>query len=370
MKVLHVNKLYYPHIGGIEYHVQTLASGLKGRIDVEVLVANEKFKTVVEYIDGVKVTKVASIGRFLSAPVTSGFVTQLRKIKPDIYHFHFPNPTAEASFLLARPRGKLIVTYHSDIIRQKAALKFYRPFLERFLNRADLVIASSPNLIKNSPFLSNISEKCKAIPFGISSDWLKLTPEVKRKADAIRDRYGPKIAFFLGRLIYYKGVDYLIKAMRNVEGKLIIAGEGKLGPELKNLANELKVSDKVHFVGALASDELAAYYHACDIFVLPSVESSEAFGFVQIEAHACGKPVISTDLPTGVPFVNQDGVSGLVVPPKDVAALSNAINRLFSDDALRERLGKQAKERFEREFTIDIMVDRVYEAYKEVLECS
>ncbi|MCL6473007.1 MAG: glycosyltransferase [Firmicutes bacterium] len=367
MKVLQVNKLYYPHIGGVENVVRTLVKGLKDKVDVEVLVANEQPKSAVEFVDGVKVTRVASLGRFRSAPMAPGFISQLKKIKSDIYHFHFPNPTGELSFLLAKPKGKLVVTYHSDIVRQKTLLKYYRPFLEKFLDQADRIIAFSPNLIDNSPFLQRVKEKCTVIPFGIDASWLALTPEVKRKAGEIRQKYRPKIAFFLGRLIYYKGVDYLIRAMAEVDGRLIIAGEGELGPELKKLANEIGVRHKIEFVGTLPSEELTAYYHACDLFVLPSIEPSEAYGIVQLEAHACGKPVVSTNLPTGVPFVNKDGVSGIVVSPKDKDALADAINRLFADDELRIRLGAQAKERFEREFTSKIMIERTIKLYEEVL---
>jgi len=367
MKVLQVNKLYYPHIGGIENHVRVIAEGMRDRVDVRVLVANERPQTAVEAVDGVKVTRVASLGRFRSTPLAPGFITQLKNARSDIYHLHFPNPTGELAFLAAKPAGKLIVTYHSDIIRQKTLLKFYKPFLERFLDRADRIIVSSPNLIDSSSFLRKVRNKCTVIPFGIPADWLALTPEIKNRAGEIRQKHGPKIAFFLGRLIYYKGVDYLIRAMQDVEGKLIIAGEGELGPELKKLAEDLKVKDKVEFVGTLSDQELCAYYHACDIFVLPSVESSEAYGLVQLEAHACAKPVVSTNLPTGVPFVNKDGVSGLVVPPRDAGALSGAINKLFNDDELRLRLGSQAKERFEREFSKDVMIERILEVYEEVL---
>ncbi|HEY3375011.1 MAG TPA: glycosyltransferase [Candidatus Aquicultor sp.] len=366
MKVLQVNKLYYPHIGGVENVVRMYATGLQDSIDVEVLVANEAPKAVTEYIDGIKVTKVASLGRLRSTPMAPGFIGQLKASGSDIYHLHFPNPTGEIAFLIARPKGKLVVTYHSDIIRQKVLLKFYNPFLERFLDRADRIITSSPNLIASSPYLRKVKEKCTVIPFSVPTDWLKLTPKIQARADELRKEHGSKIALFLGRLIYYKGVECLVRAWKDIDGKLIIAGDGELGPELRKLARELGITDKIAFVGTLSSEELAAYYHACDVFVLPSVESSEAYGLVQLEAHACGKPVVSTNLPTGVPFVNKDGVSGLVVPPKDVPALAGAIQKLFEDDALCERLGCQAKQRFETEFSIDVMIEKLLALYREV----
>jgi len=367
MKVLQVNKLYYPHIGGIENHVRILSTGLRNKIDVEVLVANERFAKAVEVIDGVKVTRVASLGRFSSTPVAPQFITQLKKMKSDVYHLHFPNPTGELSFLMASPKGKLVVTYHSDIVRQKNLLKFYKPFLEKFLDRADKIIAGSPNLIESSPFLQEVKDKCVVVPFGIPTDGLALTAAVEEKVASIRERNGSRIAFFLGRLIYYKGVEYLVKAMQNVEGKLIIAGDGELKPDLLELVKKLGIEDRVEFAGTLSDEEVAAHYHACDVFVLPSIESSEAYGLVQLEAHACGKPVISTDLPTGVPFVNKDGYSGIVVPPKDAQALSGAINKIFKDEELRKRLGTQAKQRFHEEFTSEVMINRILKLYEDVL---
>jgi rhamnosyl/mannosyltransferase len=366
MKVLLVNKLYYPHIGGVENHVRILGNGLKEQADVEVLVANEQLKNSVEYIDGIKVVKVASFGRMRSAPLATGFASQIKKSKADVFHCHFPNPTGELGFLAAKPEGKLVVTYHSDIVRQKLLLKFYRPLLERFLDRADKVLVNSPNQIKGSVFLQRIKEKCVIVPFGLTNDWLKPTPQMMKQADLIREKYGPRIALFIGRLIYYKGVDYLIKAMQKVDGKAIVVGEGPLEAELRKLAKDCGVEDKIVFAGFAPQDELAAYYHACDVFVLPSIEPSEAYGAVQLEAHACGKPVICTDLPTGVPFVNQDGVTGLVVPVRDESALAGALTKLLDDDELRNKLGTQAKERFESDFTADAMVERILKVYRDV----
>jgi rhamnosyl/mannosyltransferase len=195
-----------------------------------------------------------------------------------------------------------------------------------------------------------------------------LTPEVEAQAQEIKNRYGSRIVLFLGRLIYYKGVEYLVKAMQQVDGKAIIVGDGPLENDLKKLAHECGVEKKVIFAGRIPQEKLAAYYHACDVFVLPSIEPSEAYGLVQLEAHACGKPVVCTDLPTGVPFVNKDGVTGKVVPPRDEHALATALNDLLGDDQLRTKLGSQAKERFNNEFTADIMVERILNVYSDVLE--
>ncbi len=369
LRVLQVNKLYYPHIGGVEKHVQDLAESIKDEVKVKVLVANTSFKTVVEDINGVQVIKIASLGTLASAPLAPSLWLWLRRLQPDIYHFHFPYPVGDVSYLLARVKGKLVVTYHSDIIRQKRLLALYRPFMSRFLKKADVIIAGSPNMVANSPVLKRFSAKCKVVNYGIDVDRFKLTPEVEKNAAALRRRFGGRnIILFVGRLIYYKGVSYLVEAMRDIDGMLVLAGEGGLRSELEKKAAQLGVADKIIFFGRAKDRELPALYHACDIFVLPSVARTEAFGLVQLEAQACGKPVVSTNLPTGVPYANLDNVTGLIVPPKDSRALAIAISRLLDEPELRRQLGSQGKKRVETEFTLATMAAAVLDIYREIGE--
>ncbi|MDO8886410.1 glycosyltransferase [Candidatus Oleimmundimicrobium sp.] len=362
-----VNKLYYPVIGGVENHVRDLANGLSSQIDVKVLVANTSFQTAKEEIDGVEVHKVANLGTFKSTPLAPTFPCWLRKLKSDVYHFHFPYPFGEFSYLLAKPSGKLVITYHSDIIRQKFLLSLYNPFLRAFLKRADKILVSSPNMIEHSPFLNRVKEKCVVVPFGIDTERFEFTEEVSNKAGDIRNRYGDRIVLFVGRLIYYKGVEYLVRAMKAVDGQLLLVGEGSLKDDLKELALNLGIGDRVHFIGEVTDDALPAYYHACDVFVLPSVARSEAFGLVQLEAHTCGKPVVSTNLTTGVPYANLDGVTGIIIPPCSPEELSNAINKLLNDERLRNKYGANGKKRVHEEFTKELMAKRVLEIYKELM---
>jgi rhamnosyl/mannosyltransferase len=368
LKVLLVNKLYYPHIGGVEHHVRDLARGLKSHVDVRVLAANTGPKTVIEKIDGVDVYKIFSLGRFRSAPLAPTFGKWLKRLKSDIYHFHFPNPTGELAYLLTRPPGKLIVTYHSDIIRQKILLQIYQSFLKRFLHLADKIVVQSPNLVDSSPYLGNHRNKIVIVPAGIETNNFRLTEDIRRKVESIKSIYSSPIIFFLGRLIYYKGLEYLITAMSNVKAKLLIAGEGPLREQLQRQAFQADIAKKIVFLGKLSEDEKIAFYHACDIFVLPSVETSEAYGLVQLEAHACGKPVVSTNLPTGVPYVNLDGITGIVVPPRDSKALSGALNRLLADSELRLRLGENARKRVEREFNFELMIKKTLSIYQEIAQ--
>lgn len=366
MKVLQINKLYYPHIGGVEKHVQDLAETLSGRVELEVLVANDSRRATRDLVNGVTVTRVPSWVVVQSAPVAPGFWRAIKRSRADIYHLHFPNPFGELAYLAAGAPGKLVVTYHSDVVRQKYLKRVYAPVINKLLRRADAVLASSPNLIRSSPWLESIKHKCRVIPFGIDLAPLRATTNTSTAAQANRVRYGSPLVLFVGRLIYYKGLSYLIDAMREINAKLVIVGEGNLDLDLKTQAETAGVADRVFFVGSASEIELAAYYQACDLLVLPSIAPSEAFGFVQLEAHACGKPVVSTNLPTGVPYANLDGVTGLIVPPANSRALASAINRLLSDNALRLKLGSQAKERVEMEFSRQAMADTVLGIYEEI----
>ncbi len=367
-KVLQVNKLYYPHIGGVEKHVQDLSEAIKDDVDLRVLVANTTRETVTEKINGVEVIKAASLGMVASAPVAPSLWRWLSRLDSDIYHFHFPYPIGDLSYFLSQKKGKLIVSYHSDIVRQKRLLTLYRPIMNRFLRRADLILAGSPNMIERSPILKDYKDKCRVFHYGIDVKRFEKTDEVKRKAREIRARFkNKKIILFIGRLVYYKGITYLLEAMKTIDAVLLLAGSGGMEGELKEKVKRAGLEDKVIFLGSPKDEELPALYHASDIFVLPSIARSEAFGIVQLEAQACGKPVISTDLPTGVPYANLDMRTGLIVPPEDSGALADAVNRLLEDEILRKKLGIAGKKRVESEFTIEVMKKSVLEAYAEVL---
>ena len=367
MKVLQVNKLYYPHIGGVEKHVQDVAEALLDQADVKVLVANSGREAKRETVNGVMVERVPTWGVVQSAPIAPGFYRSIKRARADIYHLHFPNPVGELAYLAAGSPGKLVVTYHADVVRQRLLRRFYGPVIERLLRRADMVMVSSPNLIESSPWLQPIREKCRVIPFAIDLEPFKPDPAVAAKAEEFRKRFGTPLVLFVGRLIYYKGLEYLVRAAPDVDAQFVIVGEGPLEAELKTLATELGVAERFHFVGRATDTELPAYYKACDIFTLPSIAESEAFGFVQLEAHACGKPVVSTNLPTGVPYANLHGETGLIVAPEDPEALATALNLLISDDVKRGKLGARAKERVESDFSMEAMAREILQAYQGLL---
>lgn len=376
LRVTMVNKYYPPHLGGIEYHVRDLAEGLArhAAAHVRAIVCNAENRRLEETVNGVEVVRLARATEASSTPIAFGFARELRAEAarpqaPDVFHFHFPYPWGETAWLAARPESPLVVTYHSDIVRQRAALAAYRPLLDRFLDAADLIIASSPNMIEHSEFLAPRAEKCRHVDFGLPVERFAGSPQVERRAEELRASFdGRPIVLFVGRLIYYKGADVLVRAMEHVGADLVMVGRGPLEGELRTIATARGISDRVHFVAPVGDEELAAWYHAADVFALPSVARSEAFGLVQIEAHAAGTPVVSTDLTTGVPYANLDGVTGLTVPVGDVGALAVALQRLIIDEELRERLGRQAKERALRDFTIPRMVGATLDVYREAQE--
>ncbi|MDI6780969.1 MAG: glycosyltransferase [bacterium] len=367
MKVLQINKLYFPVIGGIENHLYLLVNEIKSKVDLKVLVCNTCFKTVVEKEKDLEIIRIASPGILFSMPLGFSIPLWIKKIDADIIHVHHPYPMAALAYLLVRPKGKLVITYHSDIVKQKLIMWFLKPLLMHFFKKADRILPTSPRLIDSSSILSKFREKCTIVPLGIDIKQFEFTQKVQAESEKIRNKYGAKILLFIGRLVYYKGVEFLIRAMKGVDARLLLIGDGQLKDDLIKLAQELGVDNKIVFLKPVADEELAFYYYACDMFVLPSIASSEAFGIVQLESQFCGKPVISTDLPTGVPYANLHEKTGLIVPPKDSDALTAAINRLLDNPELRKEYGKNGHQRVMKEFTKERVAERVLSVYDELV---
>ena len=370
MKVLYVYKDYYPVLGGIENHIKMLAEGLTERgIDVQVLVTNVGPKTVIERVNGVSVIKAACPLRVSGAPVSPALYVWLRRLKPDIAHLHFPNPPGELGQLLLGRSKRFVLTYHSDVVRQKHLLKIYKPFLWRVLARADVITVSNPRYIETSPYLSVFADKCRVIHHG--QDLSRITQTDPARVSAIRAQYADdfhrSLLLFVGRLRYYKGLEVLIEAMGGIEARLLVVGDGPVREEWEALASKLALTNRVTFLGHVPNAELPAYYQACDLFILPSTHRSETWGAVQIEAMACGNPVVCTELGTGTSYVNLDGETGLVVPPRDSRALAEAINRLLADNSLCRELGEAGRRRAEEEFSKERMIEETLALYNEVL---
>jgi glycosyltransferase involved in cell wall biosynthesis len=296
-----------------------------------------------------------------AASFNPGMARAIRRARADVVHFHHPNPTGIVSHLASGWRGPLVVTYHSDIVRQKVLGAVLSPLIDRFLSRASAILATSPQYLASSPVLRRHAARCRVLPFGIAAGEMR---EVDPgEVAAIRARYGERIVFAAGRLVYYKGFEHLVRAMRAVDAHLLVAGDGPLRRALEREAAEAGVAERVTLLGAVP--DVRPYYHAADVFALPSVARSEAYGIVQMEAMACGVPVVNTALDTGVPFVSPDGVTGLTVPPADADALASALTRLLDDPALRARFGAAGRARVEGELSADRMVERTLAVYRE-----
>jgi glycosyltransferase involved in cell wall biosynthesis len=363
LRVMHVGKFYRPHVGGIETHVEALCKELRRSMDVRVLVANTGPRGEDCLIDGVPVTRAASPMSIAGAPVCPGMVWQIRKSRPDIVHLHLPNPTGALALLLSGYRGRVVVTWHSDVIRQLALAKIFHPIQRILLRNCAAMIATSPNYIESSAELSRLKSRCRVIPYGIDSGEFRNSDPAA--VAALREKFGPRILLTVGRLVYYKGVENVVRAMPRIDGKLLIIGDGPLKSSLEQQARELGVADRVVFLGEMQNRQIAPYYHASDLFILPSIARSEAFGIVQLEAMACGKPVVNTRLATGVPFVSIDGETGITVPPGSPEAIAGAVNLLFADPELRMAYGRAAIRRIQNEFNLELMVRRTIEVYRE-----
>jgi rhamnosyl/mannosyltransferase len=374
MRVLYVYKDYYPVRGGIEHHVQLLAEGLSQRgVEVRVLVTNTGRSTVQEMINGVEVTKTGRLIQISSAPISLSMYPHLARLgrEADITHLHFPYPPAEVGQLFVGRGRPFVLTYHSDIVRQKVLGFLYRPFLGQVLRKASLITLSNPAYIRLSRFLQPFSDKCRVIPHGADLTRFEQTSFVRERAPEIRQEYGTRpLVLFVGRLRHYKGLGFLIAALQEVDAQLIAVGTGPMGPQWKQEAVERGVAERVSFLGEVSEEELISLYHAADVFVLPSTNRAETWGTVQIEAMACGLPLICTELGTGTSYVNQHGVTGLVVPPSDSSALARALQQILGDDSLRRRMGAAGLQRARSEFSKEAMFDSMLAFYGEALGIS
>jgi len=362
MHILQLYKDYYPVVGGIENHLRLLAEGLAARGHrVTVLTSGPGRRGEEREIGGVRVVYAGRAATLARAPLSPELPLRLRAERPDVVHLHMPDPTGDLALALAGGRAPLVVTYHSDIIRQRRLLALYAPLLRATLRRAARIIATSPAYIGSSPFLAPHAAKCAVVPHGI--DLAPFERADPGAVAAIRARFPGLISLFVGRLRYYKGLDQLVRAMPEVPGHaLIVGGEATVRrADLQAMARDLGVADRIHLLGP--APDLAALYHAADLFVLPSVERSEAFGIVQIEAQAAGLPVVATELGTGTSYVTRHGETGIVVPARDPAALARAMRAILASPPLARALGAAGRRRAKAEFSLDRMLDRVEALY-------
>jgi glycosyltransferase involved in cell wall biosynthesis len=371
MRILQFGKFYPPDIGGIERVMYDITEGLNSRgVPCDVLCSNKERRFVEESARGYRIMRAGSYGILLSASISPQIITKLRSIQDDygIIHVHLPDPMAGVALFLTRPRSKIVLHWHNDIVRQRFLLNFYLPIQTWLLKRADAVITTSPNYIEGSLYLADYKAKCHVVPVGVDRDRMSVSPG---KVAEIRDRFrGKRIVFSIGRLSRYKGYTYLVEAARHLgDGYVVlIAGSGPLRGELEDRIRRERMEHRVQLLGPVRYEDVGSYYEACDIYCLSSVSRNEGFGLVQVEAMLFRKPVVSTAVEgSGVTWANIDGQTGYVVEPRNAQALAGAIERICSDEALYARLGENGFRRATELFTVDRMLESTLGVYEAVL---
>ncbi len=361
LKILHVYKDYHPIVGGIENHIRALAELQQAAGNqVTVLVTHPGRQPKVETINGVRVLRAGRLATVASTPLSLTMPLKMASLKADITHLHFPYPVGEIGQWLFRRGQPYVITYHSDVVRQRAILALYAPIMKRVLSRADRILPTSAQYINSSPYLRAVQERCTVIPLSVDpTPYLEATPLLPA-GDS------PTI-LFVGKHRYYKGVGTLLQAMPHLDARLLIAGDGPMRAKWELLSGELGLKDRVRFVGEVSDEDLPRLYTSADVFVLPANARAEAFGTVLLEAMAAGLPCVTTEVGSGTSYVVQDGVTGFVVPPAQPPALAEAVTRLLIDPELCRQMGAAGRARVVREFSPAELYRRVSEVYAEVL---
>jgi glycosyltransferase involved in cell wall biosynthesis len=353
----------------METVLQTLAEGLVARgDDVTVLCSAENARGADEVLAGVRVVRSPSLGKLLSQPMSLGLPVTLAKLAGsfDVVHLHMPNPLAELATLALPRRVPVVVTYHADINRQRALRPLYGPLRRAILARSRRIVVPTENHILFSEVLPRLRDKCVVVPFGIPAARYWLDDAARALADELRRRHG-RFVLFVGRLVYYKGLSTLIEAARELEAHVVVVGDGPLRAQSQAKVDALGLGARVSLVGALEQAELNAYLEACAVLVLPSVSRAEGFGMTLLEGMLFGKPLVTSRLASGVQLVNEDGVTGLQVEPREPRALAAALARLLADDALRASMGAAGRARLEARFSLEQMVSGYRAVYEEAL---
>lgn len=370
MKILQLGK-FYPIKGGVEKVMYALAEGLSERgIRCDVLFASsganiKSFNLNPQCRIFLSKTWVEAKATMISPDM----IVMLRRIchQYDIIHVHHPDPMAALALYLSGYKGKVVLHWHSDIIRQHSLLKFYRPLQTWLLNRCDLIVGTSPVYLSQSPELKDMQHKTACLPIGIPDPITDMG-----KVQEIQERYaGKHIVFALGRLVLYKGFEYLIEAARELDDSYVVllGGTGHQHQHIKDLIESSGMQEKVIMLGYVPDEELEAYFEACTLFCLTSIDKREAFAIVQLHALAHGKPIVSVDIPeSGVPWVNQHNMTGLNVTPRDSHAIADAIRQVCRNKEQYRIFSEQARARFQSLFREEEMIAGCLSIYTSLLQ--
>jgi len=372
MKVLQFGKFYYPVFGGMERAMYETTEGFNMRgVQCDVLCSNAEASSETSQFDGYTAYRAATYGMVNSAPISPGLISKLWNIHKnyDIIHVHHPDPMAFLALYIVRPSAKIVVQWQSDIVRQEVMLKLFLPLQNWVLKRADSIIAASEAYATHSPYLKPYLDKTEIVPIGISDDSFHADD---KKVEQIREKYaGKKIVLAFGRLVTYKGFDYLAEAAQYLSDDyvILIGGGGSEEKTLSEIIDKYGLENKVHLLGHVEESDKYNYYQAASIFCLPSVTKAEAYGIVLLEAMAFGKPIVSSRIEeSGMIWVNQDNYTGLQVPPRSPKKLAQAIERIGNDPELYLKFSNNCIERYRSLFTREKMIDTFDKLYRKMLQ--
>lgn len=376
MRVLQIGKFFPPPYGGMESVLISIMEQLNKQISVDAVVSSHSRGSDSFPYAGGMVYRLASFGSFKSQPMSIGLIpwlrAHLRRGEYDLVHIHLPNPLGDVALQLSGCRTPVVITWHADVLGKPVLRRFYQPVLDRLLDKARAIVAATPKHFTSSAQLRGACrEKFACVPFGFDPATMTADDKIQALASEWRRSLGAsRIVLAVGRLVEYKGFEYLVRATKALPQDTVtaIVGEGPLCGSLTQTAKQLGVADRVHLLGALSREHLVAAFHGCDVFCLPSVTRAEAFGVASAEAMMCAKPVVCCELDNGVTYLNRHGVTSIVVPPRDPDALASALNRLVADADLRRRLGEEGRKLIQTEYSMEEMARRLLGVYSSVLE--
>ncbi len=370
MRVCHLGKYYPPAPGGIETHLQTLVRAQKSLgMSPHVLCMNHE-STVpggTTFDCGVQIERFDSKVSLFGLHYCPALASAIQSAETDLFHLHVPNPVMLLHLYLAQPKAPIIVTYHSDIIRQRIRAALFRPIENYVYRRVSKILVTSPNYTAGSKFLKHYTSRIEVLPMGLDLDpYLNPSDAHVAAANEIRAKYKQPIWLTTGRLIYYKGLSNAVRSLKKLPGTLVMVGGGTEEDSLRAEVKSLGLESRVAFVGYVASHfDIIPYYLASTALWFPSNARSEAYGLVQIEAMACSRPVINTDIPhSGVTWVSPHEQTGLTIPINDADALADASRRLLDESGLAERLGVAGRERAISNFDHRVMAQRSLQIYE------
>lgn len=370
MKILQIGK-FYPIMGGVEKVMYDLTSGLSSRgIECDMLCASaDNTSRIIRLNSHGRVITTCTLLKANSTMISPEMVTLLRGIASDydIIHIHHPDPMAALALYMSGYKGRVVLHWHSDILRQRMLLHAYRPFQNWLLRRAHRVICTSPNYADGSSALGRAYNKLSCVPIGVAP----VIPDVEKVRELRATLDGRHVIFSLGRLVPYKGFDNLILAARHLPDNFltVIAGAGPLEGRLRGLIAANGLQHKVKMLGRISDSERNAWMGVASVFCLPSVEKTEAYGIVLIEAMSTGLPVVTTKIPgSGTSWVNAHGVSGLNVSCGNPEELAEALTEVIRVENETGSYGRNARDRWEKLFTVETSIDNVSYIYRQLLE--